>query len=167
MSSFTIEGGIATIHDPALYDTWLDDEEFKAAVAEADTPERTAIKRLLVEFEADLARFVRDGTVQENIADFAEQYVAEHYVQHDPNAAGNGRGALIEHLSRIPLGGPTAPPVVGVILEGELACVQMQQLLPDPTAPGQTYVWTILTTFRVVDGKLSEHWSTFRKTGQA
>ncbi len=44
--------GVAEIHNPQLYATWLDNEPFEQAVAHSDTPERTAVKRLLIEFEA-------------------------------------------------------------------------------------------------------------------
>lgn len=163
MTGFTIRDGVAEIHDRALYDTWIDDDEFKAAVAADDSPERTARKRLLIEFEADLARIVRDGTAAEHVADVVERYIAEEYVQHDPNVPGGGRAGLVEHFKRMPSGGPTPPPVVGVVLDGEVACVMMRQLLPDPLIPGETYEWNILTLFRVHDGKLVEHWSAFQK----
>lgn len=163
MSRYTVVNGIAEIHDLALYDSWLDDDEFKAAVAEADSPERTAVKRLLIEFEADLARVVRDGTVQDRVAEIVERYVADDYVQHDPNVVGVGRAGLIDHFRHMPLGGPTPPPVVGVLLDGDVACVMMRQLLPDPTIPGSTYEWNVLTVFRVADGRLAEHWSAFQK----
>lgn len=166
MSGYTIVNGIAEIHDPVIYETWIDDDEFKAAVAAAETPERTAVKRLLIEFEADLARIVRDGTAQDLVAGVVEKYIAEDYLQHDPNVPdlpGGGRAGLIEHFKRMPSGGPTPPPVVGVLLDGEVACLMMRQLVPDPTAPGETYEWNILTVFRVHGGKLAEHWSAFQK----
>ena len=163
MSDFTIVNGVAEIHNPELYATWLDNEEFKQAVAESDTPERTAVKRLLIDFEADLARMVRDNAVQDRVVDVMTKYVAEDYIQHDPNAAGQGLAGLIEHFRHVPVGGPTPPPVVSVILDGEVGCVMMRELAPDPVNPGETYEWNILTVFRVHDGKLAEHWSTFRK----
>ena len=39
----------------------------------------------------------------------------------------------------------------------------MRELAPDPVVPGATYEWNILTVFRVHNGKIAEHWSTFRK----
>jgi predicted SnoaL-like aldol condensation-catalyzing enzyme len=163
MNDFSIIDGVASIHDPALYETWLDREDYKAAVAAADTPERTAVKRLLVDFEADLARMVRDDEVQENVADVMNRYIVEDYVQHDPNAPGHGRDNIIEHFRNVPTGNGTPPPVVSVVLDGELACVMMKAPTPDPANPGETYDWYIVTVFRVRDGKLVEHWSAFRK----
>lgn len=163
MTGFTIVNGIAVISDPEIYENWLDNEEFKSAVAADSTPERTAVKRLLIEFEADLARIVRDDTVQEQVVEVMTRYVAEDYVQHDPNLVGNGLETLIEQFRHVPVIGEISPPVVGVILDGENACLIMRKVLPDPVIPGATYDWNIITVFRVHNGKLVEHWSTYRK----
>lgn len=50
-----------------------------------------------------------------------------------------------------------------MVVEGELGCIMMKEPTPDPTAPGKTYDWYMITIFRVRGGKLTEHWSTFRK----
>ncbi|MCC9173679.1 MULTISPECIES: nuclear transport factor 2 family protein [Arthrobacter] len=163
MAGFTVINGIAEISDPAIYQNWLDNEEFKAAVAADSSPERTAVKRLLIDFEADMARIVRDDKVQEQVVEVMTRYAAEDYVQHDPNAAGNGLEKLIEHFRHVPVVGEIPPPVVGVILDGEVACLMMRKVVPDPVIPEASYDWNILTVFRVHNGKLAEHWSTFRK----
>lgn len=163
MSDFTIVDGVAQIHNPELYLTWLDRPDYIEALAASPSPEITATKRLLIEFEAELARMVRDNTVQRDVEAVMMRFVAEDYIQHDPNAPGNGRELLIEHFRRVPLSGVTPPPVVSVIVEGELGCIMTKEPTPDPTAPGQTYDWYMITVFRVRGGKLTEHWSTFRK----
>lgn len=163
MNGFTIVNGVAEISDSAIYENWLDNEEFKSAVAADPSSERASVKRLLIEFEADLARMVRDNTVQDRVVEVITKYAAKDYIQHDPNAPGSGRDNLIDHFRRVPVGGPTPPPVVSVILDGDVACVMMRALEPDPVVPGATYEWNILTVFRVLEGRLAEHWSTFRK----
>jgi predicted SnoaL-like aldol condensation-catalyzing enzyme len=163
VSGFTIVNGVAEISDPAIYANWLDNEEFKAAVAADPSPERTTTKRMLIEFEADLSRMVRDNVVQEHVVGVMTKYVVEDYIQNDPNTPGDGRDNLIEHFRRVPIVGSTPPPVVSVILDGDVACLMMRELAPDPVVSGATYEWNILTVFRVRDGKLAEHWSTFRK----
>lgn len=163
MSGFTIINGVAEITDPAIYENWLDNEEFKAAVAADPSPERTAVKRQLIEFEADMARMVRDDKVQEQVVEVMTKYAAEDYIQHDPNAPGNGIENLIEHFRHVPIAGQIPPPVVSIILDGEVACLMMRLIVPDPVVQGATYEWNILTVFRVHNGKISEHWSTFRK----
>jgi predicted SnoaL-like aldol condensation-catalyzing enzyme len=120
VNGFEIVNGIAEIGDPAIYSNWLDNDEFKAAVAADVSPRCKAVKRGLIEFEADRSRIV-------------------------------------------PIAGSTPPPVVGAILDGEVGCLMMCELAPDPVAPGAVYEWNIPTVFRVHDGKISEHWSSFRK----
>lgn len=163
MSDFTIIDGVAQIHDPKLYETWLDREDYLAAVSASPSPEVAAVKRLLVDFEATLGRMVRDRTVEENVVEVMTKFIGDDYVQHDPNATGNGRDSLIEYFRNVPLDRGIAPPVVNVVVEGELGCIMMKRPMPDPMAPGQTYDWYILTVFRVRKGKLVEHWSAFQK----
>ena len=110
MNDFTIVGDVAQIHDPALFDTWLDREDFLAAVSASASPAIAATKRLLVDFEVALGRLVRDDTVQENIVEVMTKFVGDEYVQHDPNATGNGRDGLIEHFRKVPLDQGTPPP---------------------------------------------------------
>jgi predicted SnoaL-like aldol condensation-catalyzing enzyme len=163
MSDFSIIDGVAHIHDPKLYETWLDREDYMAAVSASPDPAIAATKRLLVDFEATLARLVRDRTVEENVVEVMTKFIGDDYIQHDPNATGNGRDNLIEHFRKVPLGHGVPPPVVNVVVEGDLACVMMKRPMPDPAAPGQTYDWYILTVFRVRNGRLAEHWSAFQK----
>lgn len=105
VGGFKIVNGIAEISDTAIYTNWLDNDEFKAAVAADPSPERTAIKRLLIEFEADLSRIVRDNLVQEQVVEVMTKYIAEDYIQHDPNAFGHGRDKLIEQFRLVPTWG--------------------------------------------------------------
>ncbi|MVA69767.1 hypothetical protein GOZ81_01635 [Agrobacterium vitis] len=163
MSDFTIIDGVAHIHEPKLYETWLDREDYIAAVSASPSPEVAATKRLLVDFQVDLAKMVRANAVEENVVDVMTKYVDNDYIQHDPNANGNGLANLIEYFKKVPVGRGPAPPVVSVVVEGELGSVMMKHPMPDPTAPGQTYDWYILTVFRVRNGKLREHWSAFQK----
>lgn len=163
MSDFTIVDGIAQIHDPKLYETWLDREDYLAAVSASPSAQVAATKRLLIDFQVALAKIIRDRTVEENVAAVMAKFVGDEYIQHDPNALGNGRDNLIEYFRKAPLDRGTAPPVVSVTVEGELGCVMFRHPMPDPVARGQTYDWYILTVFRVRGGKLTEHWSAFQK----
>ena len=49
MSDFSIVDGVAQIHNPELYQTWLDRPDYIEALAASPTPEVTAIKRLLID----------------------------------------------------------------------------------------------------------------------
>jgi hypothetical protein len=84
MSDFTIIDGVAHIHDPKLYETWLDREDYLAAVSASPFPEIAATKRLLVDFEVALAKIVRDKTVEENVAAVMTKFIGDEYIQHDP-----------------------------------------------------------------------------------
>lgn len=101
----------------------------------------------MIENEAELGRRVRDNTVQDKVAEVMTRLVAKDYIQHDPNAPGNGRDLLIEHFRRVPAGGITPPPVVSVVVEGDLGCVMMTAV------------------FRVRGGKLIEPLKGGRKLG--
>lgn len=162
MTDFSVVGGVATIHAPELYETWIDRPDYIEAVAASPDPEVAATKRTVIEFEAELARMVRDHAIEERIRDIAERYVAEGYVQHDPNAPGNGREPLIE-LLRHTLSHGTPPAVVGVVVEGELASVLTRQPTPDPLIPDSTYDWYNLEVFRLDNGRLAEHWGALQK----
>ena len=146
-----------------------DFSDYIAALAASPDPAAAATKRVVIEFQAELGRMIRDRAVDERIREIMERYVAEDYVQHDPNAPGDSRELLIEFLRHVPLDGGAPPPVVSVLVEGELAGVMMRQPTPDPVIPGGVYDWHILSVFRVTKGKLSEHWGAFQKLapGQA
>lgn len=163
MQEYTIVGGVARITDPAFFRTWMHREDFVEALARSATPETTAMKRLVIEFEAALARMLLSGRVEEEVDGILEAFLVEDYVQHDPNVPGNGRALLAEGFRKIPLDGDVPPPPVALVVEGDLICLLMQKPLPDPTAPGSTYDWFIPTVFRVRDGKLAEHWGAFKK----
>jgi predicted SnoaL-like aldol condensation-catalyzing enzyme len=163
LQEYTIKGGVAQISDPAFFQAWMYRGDFVDALSESATPEATAMKRLVIEFEAALARMVLTGRVDEEIDGIVERFLVENYVQHDPNVPGNGRAVLAEGFRKIPLDGDAPPPPVGLIVEGDLVCLLMQKPLPDPTAPGSTYDWFIPTVFRVSEGKLAEHWGAFKK----
>ncbi|MFF4586044.1 nuclear transport factor 2 family protein [Streptomyces sp. NPDC001388] len=163
MSDFSIVDGIAEFHTPELYQTWLDRPDYIDAVAASPDPDVAATKRIVIEFVAELARMIRDDAVEERIRDIMKRRVTEDFVQHDPNAPGNGREQLIEHLRHAPIDGGPPPAVVNIIAEGELASVMTRQPTPDPLIPGSTYDWYSLAVFRLSDGRLSEHWGPFKK----
>lgn len=163
MTAFSIVDGLATIHDPELYQTWIDRPDYLDAVAASPDPDVAAAKRTVIDFEAELARLARDHAGDERLREVLERYVASDYIQHDPNALGNGRDALIEFLRHAPVDGPPPPTVVGVLVEGELASVMRRQPTPDPLAPGGTYDWYSLDVFRLDNGRLAEHWGALQK----
>lgn len=163
MDEYSVTGGVAQIHDPAFFEQWMHRPDFFDSMAQSASAEATVMKRLVIEFEAALARMLLSGQVDEQVDGILEQFLVEDYIQHDPNVPGNGRAVLAEGFRRIPIDGDAPPPPVALIVEGDLVCLLLQKPMPDPTAPGSTYDWFIPTVFRVREGKLAEHWGAFRK----
>jgi predicted SnoaL-like aldol condensation-catalyzing enzyme len=163
LQEYTVVGGVAQISDPAFFETWMHREDFAEAMSQAGTLEAAAMKRLVVDFEAALARMILSRRVEEEIDGILERFLVEDYIQHDPNVPGNGRAVLAEGFRKLPLNGDVPPPPVALIVEDDLVCLMMRKPLPDPAAPGSTYDWFIPTIFRVRDGKLAEHWGPGQK----
>jgi len=163
MSEFTVAAGVATITDLDLFSNWPDRPDYFEALAASPDPAVTAKKRLVIEFEAALARLVVSGRIGEEIDAVLERFIADEYIQHDPNIPENGRAALAASFRAMPATGDVPPPPVSLVVEGDLVCLLMQKPLPDPSDPASTYDWFIPTVFRVRDGKLAEHWGAFRK----
>ncbi|MFE2423799.1 hypothetical protein [Streptomyces hokutonensis] len=165
MQEYTIVGGVAQIHDPAFFDVWMYRDDFAEALSKSPTAEVTTMKRLVIEFEAALARMMLSGRVDEQVDGILEKFIVDDYIQNDPNVPGNGRAFLADGFRKIPLTGDAPPPPVALMVEGDLVSLLMQKPWPDPTAPGSTYDWFIPTVFRIKDGKLAEHWGSYKKGG--
>lgn len=164
MTDFTIAAGVATITDPALFSTWPDRPDYFEALAASPDPVVTAKKRLVIEFEAALARLVVSGKIDQEIDVVLEHFIADDYIQHDPNIPENGRAALATSFRMMPSAADDTPPIpVSLVVENDLVCMLMQKPMPDPADPASTYDWFIPTIFRVRDGKLTEHWGAFKK----
>ncbi|TMR12777.1 hypothetical protein ETD86_31830 [Nonomuraea turkmeniaca] len=69
-------------------------EEFFDALSLSATAEATAMKRLVIDFEAALARLVLSRQAEDQVDRTLEEFLVEDYVQHDPNVPGNGRAIL-------------------------------------------------------------------------
>lgn len=88
-------------------------------------------------------------------------YMDENYIQHSPGVA-SGRAGFRAFLDR--RGGaarpvkPTIDNLVSLIGEGDLVVMALRREMPDPRNPGQTYTTTWFDMFRVVEGKIGEHW---------
>ncbi|HYC97836.1 nuclear transport factor 2 family protein [Brevundimonas sp.] len=90
-----------------------------------------------------------------------DRYMDENYIQHSPGVASGragfraffeGRGGAARPVK------PTIDNLVSLVGEGDLVVMALRREMPDPRNPGQTYTTTWFDMFRVVDGKISEHW---------
>jgi predicted SnoaL-like aldol condensation-catalyzing enzyme len=87
----------------------------------------------------------------------AQQYIAEGYIQHNPNAD-TGRAGVLEFFSSL---GPAQPvqervstPLVAIVAERDyVALVQV-----DEQAQPRPYTTTWFDLFRIEDGLIAEHW---------
>ena len=97
--------------------------------------------------------------LQAHHVDRAPQYVAESYIQHNPNVA-TGRAAFMEFFGQFP---PepikdTIDDLVRIVAEGDVVVLAFRRELPDLAREGQTYTTTWFDMFRIADGKIVEHW---------
>ncbi|MFJ6653769.1 nuclear transport factor 2 family protein [Microbacterium sp. NPDC091313] len=101
-------------------------------------------------------------------ADQAREYLADDYVQHNPDIA-DGPDAVIafaksETAARATVEMRPSPEPPLLIAEGDMVVQVIARDLPDPDAPGQTYRSFWFEMFRVVDGRVAEHWDAAPKT---
>ena len=93
--------------------------------------------------------------------DLAPKYMAESYIQHNPRVP-TGRQAFIDFFSKIRKPSPIEPrvkaPLVAMMADGDLVVMAFVREHPDPKDSSQKYTTTWFDLFRVVDGKIVEHW---------
>lgn len=95
--------------------------------------------------------------------DKADRYIAEGYIQHNPNAA-SGRTALVDFFTKTlkvqpqPIPKKLGTKVIAVMAEGDLVTVLYPRTVQDPKRPGGAYTTTWFDTWRIKDGKAVEHW---------
>ena len=93
--------------------------------------------------------------------DLAEKYMAEGYIQHNPNVP-TGRAAFIDFFSKLsgpkPIEAQVKAPLVALVAEGDLVVLTFVRELPDPKDPTKKYTTTWFDMFRIENGKIAEHW---------
>ena len=114
-------------------------------------PALAANKKLVYDFWREV--------LQAHHVDRAPEYLAESYIQHNPNVP-TGRAAFIEFFSRFPVEPikGSIDDLVGIVAERDLVVLAFRRELPDLAREGQTYTTTWFDMFRVADGKIVEHW---------
>jgi predicted SnoaL-like aldol condensation-catalyzing enzyme len=124
----------------------------EAQLASAD-PKLAANKRLVFDFW----REVFEGGHME----FAEKYMAETYIQHNPNVP-TGRAAFIEFFTKFRKPKPIEPkisaPLVSITAERDLVTLSFVREYPDPKDASKKYTTTWFDMFRIENGKIAEHW---------
>lgn len=93
--------------------------------------------------------------------DLAPKYMAETYIQHNPRVP-TGRQAFIDFFSKVRKPAPIEPrvkaPLVAMMADGDLVAMFFVREYPEPSDPSKKYTTTWFDLFRIVDGKIAEHW---------
>ncbi len=93
----------------------------------------------------------------------ADELLSEEYIQHNPNAK-SGRSAVVDYFTKVLKVEPRPIPetldmkVVAVTAEGDLVTVLYRRTVSNPAAPGGAYTTTWYDTWRIENGKATEHW---------
>jgi predicted SnoaL-like aldol condensation-catalyzing enzyme len=98
--------------------------------------------------------------------DLADKYLAEGYIQHNPNVP-TGRAGFVEFFSKFVKPATIQPqvkaPLIAVVAEGNLVVMSFVHEAPDPQHAGSTYTTTAFDMFRIENGKIAEHWDAAAK----
>jgi predicted SnoaL-like aldol condensation-catalyzing enzyme len=129
------------------------------ALLSAATPELAANKRLVF----DMWRQLVDAG-REEVADL---YLAEDYIQHNPNAATGREGAKAYFATQTdqPIESSIRAPLVAMLAEGDVVVQVIKVELPDPYREGQVYTTVWMDMYRIADGRIAEHWDAAVKPG--
>lgn len=130
-------------------------QDHKALLASHD-PKLAANKQLVY----DMYRIVLQG----GYADRAHEFIAEDYVQHNPNAA-QGLAGLVDYVRSTrperPLEDELELPLVHLMAEGNYVTTTFVRFEKD--AQGETYYTSWFDLYRIEDGKIAEHWDPMTK----
>ena len=93
--------------------------------------------------------------------DLAPKYMAEGYIQHNPRVP-TGRQAFVDFFSKVRKPVPIEPrvkaPLVAILADGDLVTMVFAREHPEPADASKKYTTTWFDMFRIVDGKIAEHW---------
>lgn len=116
-------------------------------------PKAVMNKRLVYDFW----REVFEGGHME----LAEKYMAESYVQHNPNVP-TGRAAFVEFFSKIAkpkaIEARIKAPLVAIVADGDMVVLAFAREGVDPKDATKKYTTTWFDMFRIENGKIAEHW---------
>jgi predicted SnoaL-like aldol condensation-catalyzing enzyme len=117
-------------------------------------PRLHANKQLALHFMREL--------LQCNHWERAPEWLSERYIQHNPNGR-SGRDGIMAFFTRTrertQACGELTAPIVAVLADDDYVTVVMPREYPHPTETGATYTSTWFYLWRVVEGKLDEHWA--------
>ena len=126
----------------------------QAALLASSDPTLAANKRLVYDFWREVFESGQVAAV--------DKYVAESYIQHNPNVP-NGRAALVGFVSRRhpapqPVEDRVKAPLVSIAAERDLVILSFVREYADPKDASRKYTTTWFDMFRIENGKIAEHW---------
>ncbi len=93
--------------------------------------------------------------------DLASKYLARSYIQHNPNVP-TGRSGFVRFFSQYskptPVEDSIKAPLVSIVAERDLVILSFVKEHGDTKDPSRMYTTTWFDMFRVIDGKIVEHW---------
>jgi predicted SnoaL-like aldol condensation-catalyzing enzyme len=121
-------------------------------------PKLAANKRLVYDFWREV--------FEARHMDLAEKYMAETYMQHNPNVP-TGRAAFVEFFSKLSQPKPIEPrvraPLVAMVADGDRVILAFAREAADPKDASKKYTTTWFDMFRIESGKIAEHWDPAQK----
>jgi predicted SnoaL-like aldol condensation-catalyzing enzyme len=127
------------------------------ALLASDDAQLAANKRLVY----DMYRVV----LQAGRADRAHEFIAEGYVQHNPNAA-QGLAGLVDYVRASrperEIKDTLELPLIHLMAEGDYVTTAFVR--PEKDANGETYYSSWFDLYRIEDGKIAEHWDPMLKS---
>ena len=131
----------------------------QAALLKSKDPKLAANKKIAYDFFRIVLRGLR--------LDEADKYMAVDYMQHNPNAE-TGMAGFKAYFSanrpkELPAIPETLPGLVAIQAEGDYVTLSFVREYDDPSAPGKKYTTTWFDMFRIVNGKIVEHWDSATK----
>ena len=127
------------------------------ALLASDDPRLAANKRLVY----DMYRIV----LQAGRADRADEFIAEDYIQHNPNAA-QGLAGLVDYVRstrpELEVRDTLDLPLIHLMAEGDYVTTAFVR--PEKDANGETYYSSWFDLYRIENGKIAEHWDPMLKS---
>jgi len=124
-----------------------------AALLHSPDAQLAANKRLVYDFWREV--------FEAGHMDLAPKYMAEGYVQHNPNVP-TGRQAFVDffsaHVKAKPIQDKVQAPLVAITAEGDRVILSFARELADPKDAAKKYTTTWFDMFRIENGKIAEHW---------
>jgi predicted SnoaL-like aldol condensation-catalyzing enzyme len=159
MNRFGITLLLATLCGPVFAALPVVAGKDQPAMLKSSDPKLAANKKVAYDFFRIVLRGFR--------LDQADKYMAVDYMQHNPNAETGMAGfkayfnaIMPKQLPAIP---DTLPGLVAIQAEGDYVTLSFVREEDDPGAPGKKYTTTWFDMFRIVNGKIVEHWDTATK----